>query len=141
MPIMTILSEIMNYWENVNELPSFIRRTVQAGMILTPLGLLYLIMPFRKEVAGHYMNFVEFWASGAGISSILFVVLGLIGSWGIAARKPNTRWALVCQGPSLFSSGRAKVIFQFSDHGVSFLSVLLILKWTFRPFEFGCFES
>lgn len=26
-----------------------------------------------------------------------------------------------CQGPRLFSSGGVKVIFQFSDHGVSFL--------------------
>jgi hypothetical protein len=94
MPVITI-SKIISYWENTKDLPSFFGSSVQAGMLLTPLALLYLILPFGREVNDHYMNYGEFWTSGAGITLFLFVVLDCIGCWGIAARKPNSRWACV----------------------------------------------
>ena len=85
----------MSYWKNTKELPFFIGNFVQAGMILSPLALIYLILPFGKEVDGHYMSYGEIWKSGAGICLFLFFVLELLGCWGIAARKQNSCWAFI----------------------------------------------
>ena len=58
------------------------------------------------------------------------------GDWGATGKAAspaivmgnNTKYSNICQGPRLFSSGGVKVIFQFGDHRVSFLSFYLGLK-------------
>jgi hypothetical protein len=88
--------EIAMWWRNSKEMPVLLRTLCQGGMVAGPLLLLFLIVPVAPwTVNGKPMSYAEFWTSGAGLSAALFVGLITLGTWGIAARKSWTRWALV----------------------------------------------
>jgi hypothetical protein len=77
-------------------MPLLLRVLCQGGMVAGPLLLLFLIVPVAPwTVNGRPMSYAEFWVSGAGLSAALFVGLICLGTWGMAARKSWTRWALV----------------------------------------------
>jgi hypothetical protein len=46
-------------------------------------------------VNGQRMSYVDLRTSGAGLSGLMFAGLVTTWGWGMAARKPWTRWALV----------------------------------------------
>ena len=65
-------------------------------MVAAPLLALLLVVPFNNWSVNHReVTYQELWGSGAGLAFLVFTVLGSIGSWGMAARLPGTRWAYV----------------------------------------------
>ena len=88
--------EIAIWWRNSKEMPFLLRMLCQGGMIAGPLLLLFLIVPVAPwTVNGKAVSYAELWGSGAGVSAALFIGLITLGTWGMAARKSWTRWALV----------------------------------------------
>ncbi len=65
-------------------------------MLVCPILFLFTVLPISDwAVNGQLMMYSELWRSGAGVALLVFVGLGLIGCWGMAARKGWSRWALV----------------------------------------------
>src|SRR5262245_970431 len=87
---------LMKYWRNTREMPLLLRLLCQGGMVGTPILLFFLLVPITDwTVNGRPMSYAELWESGAGFSMATFIALLLVGTWGLAARNPATRWALV----------------------------------------------
>lgn len=62
----------------------------------SPILLLILSIPSTNwKVNGRNVTYQELWASGAGLVFLSMIALVGVGSWGIAARKSEARWALV----------------------------------------------
>jgi hypothetical protein len=65
-------------------------------MVAAPLLALLLVVPIGSwHVNQRVVTYQELWASGAGLAFLAFTVLGSVGSWGMAAKSPATRWAFV----------------------------------------------
>ena len=77
-------------------MPLLLRVWSQAGMVAGPVLLCFVVLPISDwTVNGRRMSYADFWASGAGASAALFVGLLTVGPWGMAARRPGSRWLLV----------------------------------------------
>ena len=77
-------------------MPSLLRMFSQGGMTAGPLLFLAFALPLGNiGVFGKTMSYAEFWASGAGVGTELFILIVTVGCWGLAARAANSRWALV----------------------------------------------
>ena len=84
------------YWRNTKDMPSLMGTLCQGGMVAGPILFIFVVLPIADwTVNGREMTYSEFWGSGAGIWAVLFVGLVTGGMWGMAARKPSSRWALV----------------------------------------------
>jgi hypothetical protein len=95
------MSSLKRFWNNTKDLPFGIRHLCQGGMIAAPLLALLLVVPIGDwTVNERDVTYQELWASGAGSAFLAFTLLGSVGSWGMAARSPATRWAFVLM-PSL----------------------------------------
>jgi hypothetical protein len=61
-----------------------------------PLLFIAFALPLGTiGVNGQKMPYAEFWSSGAGGGTELFLLMVTVGFWGLAARAPNSRWVLV----------------------------------------------
>jgi hypothetical protein len=68
----------------------------QGAMVVGPILFVFLVLPiFDWPINGREMSYAELWKSGAGLAFGLFLFLITIGAWGLAARNPRSRWALV----------------------------------------------
>lgn len=89
-------STAARWWANTREMPLVLRLLCQGGMIVSPIFILLLLVPFPSwEINGRSMPYIEVWTSGAGLSICAFLLFLAIGTWGLAARGANYRWALV----------------------------------------------
>ena len=105
---MEAASRALTYWRNTRRMPFLLRLWCQGGMVAGPILLLFAIFPIADwTVNGRAMSYGEFWTSGAGASMATFVSLITIGAWGMAAKIPASRWALVLAPvlPLVFSPG------------------------------------
>jgi hypothetical protein len=83
-------------WRNTREMPSLLRMFCQGGMTAGPLLFIAFALPMGNiGVNGRTMSYGEFWSSGAGAGTELFLLMVTIGFWGLAARAPSSRWVLV----------------------------------------------
>src|SRR4051812_36854326 len=90
------MKTIRGCWRNTKEMPFLLRILCQGGMVAGPLLLVTLVVPAGNwKFNGHQMSYPELWRSGTGIIQLIFLGLVTLGTWGIAARKPSSRWALV----------------------------------------------
>jgi hypothetical protein len=90
------MSRLVMYWRNTKDMPFILGMLCRGGMLACPGLLLFLVIPVNDwTVNGKRMSYAELWQSGAGLSSALFFGLGIVGTWGLAARQPWSRWALV----------------------------------------------
>jgi hypothetical protein len=88
--------QLRAWFQNTMELPHFARLVCDGGMFLGPIALVAALVLFHDWVVnGQRMSYGEFWRSGAGLSVVTFAGLISAGSWGIAARRPWSRWAIV----------------------------------------------
>jgi hypothetical protein len=86
----------MKIWRNTSGMPFLLRIWCQGGMIAGPILLFFVLFPVTDwTVNGREMSYREFWSSGAGATAATFVGLFTVGAWGMAARIPASRWALV----------------------------------------------
>src|SRR5262245_52347499 len=84
------------WWRNTSEMPFLLRQLCQGGMVAGPILLIFLCLPiFEWTVNGRRVSYSELWLSGSGVAFALFVSLVAVGCWGLAARRPASRWALV----------------------------------------------
>jgi hypothetical protein len=68
----------------------------QGAMVVGPILFVFLVLPIVDwPINGRQMSYAELWKSGAGLAFGLFLFLITIGAWGLAARNPRSRWALV----------------------------------------------
>ena len=89
-------SRLAAYWRNTGDMPFVLRMLCQGAMVAGPLGLLMLVVPLIDvSVNGQRLSYAELWTSGAGLSGLMFAGLVTIWGWGMAARKPWSRWTLV----------------------------------------------
>lgn len=87
---------IRAWWNNTKELPFPIGILCQGGMVAGPILLAFLVLPIMDwTINERQMSYGELWTSGAGFVVALFVLLVMVGAWGLAARNPTSRWALV----------------------------------------------
>lgn len=92
----TAAAHFATWWRNTRHMPWLLRQICQGGMLAGPILLFFVLLPLADyRINGRSMSYSEFWFSGAGASAALFVSLIIVGCWGLAARRPNSRWALV----------------------------------------------
>ncbi len=90
------ISSIVTYWKNTGDMPFLLRLPCQGGMGAGPVLLLLLMFPFMDwNIDGRSLSYAELWSSGAGVVIGISLLLVSIGVWGLAARRPASRWALV----------------------------------------------
>lgn len=93
---MLAITQLNRWWKNTKEMPFLMRLLCQGGMVAGPILLFFLLAPIADwTVNGRRISYGELWSSGAGASFALFIALIILGSWGLAARKPISRWAVV----------------------------------------------
>ena len=89
-------SNLARWWANTKEMPLVLRLLCQGGMIVSPIFIVLLLVPFIDwDINGRPMSYIEIWTSGAGLSICAFLVLVMVGTWGLAARNAKSRWVLV----------------------------------------------
>ena len=94
-------SQFTQYWRNTYEMPVIFRVLCQGGMVVGPFFLLLMAIPLKDwEVDGRQLSYAEFWSSGYGPAFSAAMALFSAGTWGLAARKPWSRW-LVILGPTI----------------------------------------
>jgi hypothetical protein len=90
------IAALRHAWSNTTDMPPLLRVFCQGAMVVTPLLLLLLAVPlFDWTVGSQTMSYAELWQSGAGATLSACVLVWGIGAWGLAARAPRARWALV----------------------------------------------
>lgn len=90
------MSSIITLWKNTNDMPPILRVCCQGAMVAPPILALFLVLPLSDwQVNGRQVPYRELWSSGAGPVALLFVSLGAIGGWGLAARIGWSRWLWV----------------------------------------------
>lgn len=90
------IEQITSYWRNTKSLPFLLRMIIQGAMVSAPVLLIFVLLPITEwEINGRRLSYTEFWSSGEGVALTIFLVLGIVGSWGFAARVAATRWLLV----------------------------------------------
>ena len=93
---MSLMILLAVWWENTKDMPRLLRMLCRGGMVATPILFAFLALPIANyHVNGHDMTYSELWLSGTGIVFTVFLGLGGIGSWGLAARHRNARWGFV----------------------------------------------
>jgi hypothetical protein len=84
------------YWRNTKEMPLLLGILCQGGMVVGPIFFVFAVLPIADwTFNGRQMSYSEFWSSGAGLVMVGIIGPMTMGAWGMAARKPNSRWALV----------------------------------------------
>jgi hypothetical protein len=68
-------------WLNTRELPALARWFIRCGMIICPIFIVVLVLPWLP--------------STALLPAAVWMALLAIGCWGVAARRPSYRWVLV----------------------------------------------
>jgi hypothetical protein len=90
------IAALRHAWRNTKDMPPLLRVFCQGAMVVTPLLLVLLAVPlFDWTVGSRTMSYTDLWQSGAGATLSACLLLGGIGAWGLAARAPRARWALV----------------------------------------------
>jgi hypothetical protein len=94
---MAIAASVKACWANTKEMPSFLRLVCRVGMFLGPLMVVAALVPNGGEyqVDSRQVTYGEFWTSAAGPVFVAFSALIAVATWGLAARRPVLRWALV----------------------------------------------
>ena len=83
-------------WRNTSAMPTIMRVLCQGGMVVPPLLLVCLLIPFFEwEVNGRMVSYAELWHSGAALVMASTMLLVTMGAWGSAARLGWARWLLV----------------------------------------------
>lgn len=91
-----MVQRLLVYWRNAKEMPTVLSLLCRGGMVAGPVLLFFLLVPIQDwNVNGQPMSYGELWRSGAGVSAATFVGLVTAGTWGMAARRTWSRWALV----------------------------------------------
>jgi hypothetical protein len=73
----------------------------QGAMLAGPVLFVFVALPIVDwTIGGRQMPYAELWKSGAGLAFGLFLLLVTSGAWGLAARNPGSRWALVAAPPA-----------------------------------------
>jgi len=92
----SMTTRIGSSWRNTNAMPPLLGLLCKGGMVAGPILLFFLIVPIVDwTVNGQRMSYSELWRSGAGLSAALFIGFVTLGTWGMVARQPWSRWALV----------------------------------------------
>ena len=90
------MSRLTAYWRNTEQMPIILCVACRGGMLAGPLLLVMLAIPgVDWRVDARSMSYGEVWNSGVGLVMVVFLGLVTVGSWGMAARRPWSRWALV----------------------------------------------
>lgn len=77
-------------------MPELMRILCGGAMVATPVLLVLMFVPLVPlHINGQAVSRREFWHSGVALVFASFLILGVIGSWGMALRRPGTRWAVV----------------------------------------------
>jgi hypothetical protein len=77
-------------------MPTLMRMFCGGAMLATPVLLLLMLVPLVPlQIDGQAVSRREFWESGIALVFVSFLLLGLVGSWGMALRRPGARWAAV----------------------------------------------
>ena len=93
---MNAVAIVRGRWRNTEELPFPLDKLCQGAMVAGPVMFVFLVLPIVDwTINGRQMSYAELWQSGAGLAFGLFLVLLMIGAWGLAARNLGSRWALV----------------------------------------------
>jgi hypothetical protein len=93
---MDALALVKRWWRNTKDLPFPLDMFCQGAMVAGPILFMFLVLPvFDWTIDGRQMSYAELWKSGAGLAFGLFLLLLMIGAWGLAARNLASRWALV----------------------------------------------
>jgi hypothetical protein len=93
---MASLAIIRGWWRNTKDLPFPLDMLCQGAMVVAPILFVFVALPIVDwTINGRQMSYAELWKSGAGLAFGLFLFLVMMGSWGLAARNPRSRWALV----------------------------------------------
>jgi len=93
---MKILATLQGWWKNTQDLPFPLDMLCQGAMIAGPTMLVFLVVPIVDwTIDARPMSYARLWTSGAGFAFAVFLSLITIGAWGLAARNPASRWALV----------------------------------------------
>ena len=83
-------------WRNTRDMPLLLRVMCRGGMAVAPVLLVLLIVPVLNwTVDGRLVSHAELWTSGAGPALALLLSMTALGCWGLAARRPSSRWLLV----------------------------------------------
>jgi hypothetical protein len=83
-------------WSNTKAMPSLLRMFCQGAMVAPPILAVLLVFPVMEwTVNGRQVPYRELWASGAGLTMLVFMLAAASGAWGLAARASWARWAWV----------------------------------------------
>jgi hypothetical protein len=95
-PSMPSFGRIRELWRNTEQMPWLMRMLCQGGMVAGPFLALFTLVPgVVWNVNGRPMTYHEVWSSGVGAAIFVSMLLLTVGTWGAAARAPNSRWAIV----------------------------------------------
>ena len=90
------MSSILTLWRNTQRMPQLLRMFCQGAMVAPPILAALLLLPLTEwTVNGRQVPYAELWRSGAGLTFLVFTLTATAGAWGLAARKPWARLALV----------------------------------------------
>jgi hypothetical protein len=93
---MSIVEWIRDCWQNTKTMPWILRFLCQGCMVVAPLMLILLLLPWIEwSMDGQSVGYSERWSSPSGIALALALFLATTGSWGMAARIANSRWLIV----------------------------------------------
>lgn len=81
---------------NTSAMPQILSLTVRAAMVTGPLLIIFALLPLVPwTIDGKVMSGEEAWASGFAPMLITWLVLVTFAAWGIALRRPQSRWVAV----------------------------------------------
>lgn len=90
------MTSILSLWRNTQRMPQLLRMFCQGAVVAPPILAALLLLPLTDwTVNGRQVPYTELWRSGAGLTFLVFALTATAGAWGLAARKPWARWALV----------------------------------------------
>ncbi len=97
-----MMSTLARLFKNARELPLVVSILCHGYMVVGPLMLLFMLIPFFDwEIDGRMMTYHELWNSGTFIALVLVLIMATAGAWGMAARVPWARWVLVLMQPAM----------------------------------------
>jgi len=122
------MDTLRTYWSNTKKMPFLLRMLCGGGMVVGPIFLVFVVFPIADwTFNGTKMSYSELWRSGAGLIMVILFGLVTIGTWGMAARKPNSRWALVLapSAPVILALAFPQLQSTFPLDAVFFLQVII----------------
>ena len=115
------MSQVRKLWANTRSMPFILRSACQTGMIV-PFVLLLALLPGSEFVlGGRKLSYSEAWSFGLVPAGAVALSALLLGSWGLAARRPVARWLLV-SAPAL----PTLVLAIFGVHPISASEILKV---------------